>query len=170
MKKSIFLLLTFFLFSCSGYRPSAYYIDKVVGKNIYATVETIAEEPQNSFLIEDALKEALKTRLNVNFSNRQNSDSEIRLSLKNLEFKPLQYNENGYVILYRTEIELQAKHTYKREEETLSHIYTLRGFYEFPVRPNVSISMAIRFDAIKFSALKAIDMLVPKLAQRGSTL
>jgi hypothetical protein len=170
LKNSFLLLSLFFLFSCSGYSPSAYYIDKVVGKNIYATVETIAEEPQNSFLIEDALKEALKTRLNVSFSNRQYSDSEIRLSLKDLQFKPLQYDENGYVVLYRTEIELQAKHTYKIEEETVSHIYKLRGFYEFPVRPNVSISMAIRFDAIKFSALKAIDILIPKLAQRGSEI
>jgi hypothetical protein len=174
LKKILFSFFLLFLFSCSGYRPSATYVEKVVGQNIYATVDTIVEEPQNSFLLEDALKEALKTRLNVSFENRLNSDSQIKISLRDLKFRPLQYNENGYIILYRTEIVLEARHTYMRlideEEKEISQIYTLKGFYEFPVKPNVSISMAIKFDAIKFAALKAIDVLIPKLAQQGAKI
>jgi hypothetical protein len=162
-----FILLIPFLFACSGYKPSSQYVHEVVGENIYASVKTIIEEPENSFLIEDALKEALQTRLDVRFSSRENADSELYLTLKSLEFRPLQY-EDGYVILYRTEVVLKARHIYKIHGISRTSFYTLNGFYEFPVRPNVSISMAIKFDAIKSASLKAIDTLIPKLSHKGS--
>jgi len=69
MKKIPIFLITssIIIFLGCGYKPSAYYVDKVLGKRIYATVKTVIQEPENSLLIEDALKEALKTRLNVDF-------------------------------------------------------------------------------------------------------
>jgi hypothetical protein len=167
MFKSLGLIILISLFGGCGYKPSSYYVKEVVGSKIYASVKILIEEPENSVLIEDALKEALKTRLNVSFAKEQNSDSEIEVSLKNLYFRPLQ-SKDGYVVLYRTEITLKAKHIYMVGSLQKVSYYDLEGFYEFPVRSNASISVAIKFDAIKFAALKALDTLIPKLALKGS--
>jgi len=162
----IFILL--FLGGC-GYKPSSYYTKGILGERVYASVSTFIEEPENSILVEDALKEALKTRLNVSFTNRGDADSEIDLYLKSLKFRALQKDENSYVILYRAEIVLEAKHKYLKDGISKVSYYNLKGFYEFPVRASASISVALRFDAIKFAALKALDTLIPKLALKGFT-
>jgi len=169
MKKisSLSLILSLFIVGC-GYKPSAHYVKEVLGERVYATVSTVIEEPENSILLEDALKEALKVRLNVSFSSRKDADSEIELSLKGLNFRPLQHDEFGYVVLYRTEITLKAKHIYQKDGVSRVAYYDLEGFYEFPVQSNASVSVAIKFDAIKFAALKALDTLIPKLALKGN--
>jgi len=168
MRIILLFSLTFFI-GC-GYKPSANYVKEVLGERVYATVKTLIEDPENSILLEDALKEALKVRLNVSFTSRQNADSEIELSLKKLEFRPLQHDEFGYVILYRTEIVLKAKHIYFKDGVSRVSYYDLEGFYEFPVKSNASVSVALKFDATKFSALKALDTLIPKLALKGSRI
>ena len=151
-----------------GYKPSSHYTRQILGKRVYATVSVFIEEPENSTIIEDALKEALKTRLNVSFSDKHNASSTINLSLKTLKFRPLQTDENGYVSIYRAEIVLRAKHTYSKNGAPKTSYYNLEGFYEFPVKPSASISLMQKFDAIKFSALKALDSLIPKLALKGA--
>ena len=166
--KIILIFLTLFLLSGCGYKPSAHYVKEVLGERVYATVTTVIEEPENSILLEDALKEALKVRLNVSFSSRKDADSELEISLKELNFRPLQHDEFGYVVLYRTEITLKAKHIYKKDGIPRVAYYNLEGFYEFSVQSNASVSVAIKFDAIKFAALKALDTLIPKLALKGN--
>jgi hypothetical protein len=171
MKKIPIFLITssIIIFLGCGYKPSAYYVDKVLGKRIYATVKTVIQEPENSLLIEDALKEALKTRLNVDFVSKKNAESELEISLKKLKFRPLQHDEYGYVILYRVEITLKAKHKYYKNGVPKISFYNLEGFYEFPIssQKSSSISLSLKFDAIKYSALKALDTLIPKLALKG---
>jgi hypothetical protein len=166
----ILALILLLLFGGCGYKPSSEYSNEVLGDRVYASVVTFIEEPENSILVEDALKEALQTRLNVSFVNRRDiADSEIELSLKSLRFRPLQTDESGYVILYRAEIVLGARHKYFSNGVARTSYYTLNGFYEFPIRPSGSISLALKFDAIKFSALKAVDNLIPKLALKGNS-
>ena len=104
----IFITIIFIIFNSCGYKPSSHYTDEVIGKKIYASVSTLIEEPEISILIEDALKDALRVRLNVSFSDKEKSDSTLQLSLKKLEFKPLQ-TDGGYTVLYRTELILKAR-------------------------------------------------------------
>ena len=169
MRIAIFPLLLLLGVGGCGYKPSSHYAKKVLGNRVYASVSVFIEEPENSTIVEDALKEALKTRLNVSFTNRNIADSEINLSLKSLKFKPLQIDENGYVAIYRAEIVLRARHTYLDRGVPKTSYYTLEGFYEFPVKPSASLSLVQKFDAIKYSALKALDGLIPKLALSGNS-
>jgi len=168
MKTVLVASAILFLFNGCGYKPSSHYVKEVLGERVYATVRTVIEEPENSILLEDALKEALKVRLNVSFTDKRSADSEIELSLKELNFRPLQHDELGYAVLYRTEITLKAKHIYKKDGITRVAYYDLEGFYEFPVQSNASVSVTLKYNATKFAALKALDTLIPKLALKGS--
>ncbi len=164
---AIFLASSLFLLMGCGYKPSSYYTEEVLGSKIYASVLTSIEEPETSILIEDALKDALRVRLNVSFSNKNDADSFLQLSIKRLEFKPLQ-TDGGYTVLYRSELILKAQFTFIKNGVKEIINYDLEGFYEFPVRSNASLSVALKLEAVKISALKALDTLIPKLALRGS--
>jgi len=169
MIKALLLTLILLLSSC-GYQPTSSYVKRVIGEKIYISVSIFVEEPENAVLIQDTLKEALKTKLKVSFADsRESADSELDIVIKDLKFKPLQYDDNGYVVMYRNEITLKTKLKYSdRDGIPKIRYYDLDGFYDFPVESSTSISEAIRFDAIKFSSQKALDTLIPKLAYKGS--
>jgi hypothetical protein len=156
----IFINIIIFFNSC-GYQPTANFAKKELGEQIYTKVEIYLPEAENTVLIKDALQEALKSRLNVNFTDKKSSDSELYVRIKELKFQPLEFDENGYVIFYRTELILKVRHV---KNNNLINTYELLGRYDFKMGENVSISDSIIFDAIKFSAQKAVDNLVPKLA------
>jgi hypothetical protein len=169
MKKAFLTLSLLLLIGC-GYQPTNSYVKRVIGERIYISVSIFVEEPENAVLILDTLKEALKTKLKVSFTDsRESADSELDIVIKDLRFKPLQYNDKGYVVMYRNEITLKTKLKYRdRNGVEKIRYYDLDGFYDFPVSESTSISEAIRFDAIKFSSQKALDTLIPKLAYKGS--
>jgi len=170
--KNLFLFITLFsifLLQSCGYQPTTTFAKQELGERVFTSVEIYLEEAENTVLIKDALREALKSRLNVTLSDRDSSDSELYISIRGLNFKPLEYDINGYVILYRTELNLGVRHLkydeqYKRKRVSY---YNLTGYYDFKIEPNVSISDTVMFDAIKFSAQKAIDSLIPKLALKN---
>ena len=81
-----------------------------------------------------------------------------------MSFVPLQYDINGYVILYRAKITLKITKTDKES----SKVYTANGTYDFAIEPNAVVSDQARFEAINFGAQKAIDSFVAQVASSGS--
>ncbi|HIP55206.1 MAG TPA: hypothetical protein EYH11_07010, partial [Sulfurimonas autotrophica] len=57
-----------------------------------------------------------------------------------------------------------------RESKSSKKNYTARGSYDFSVVPNAVITDQERFDAIKFSAIKAIASFAAQISAEGSRL
>jgi hypothetical protein len=99
----------------------------------------------------------------MHISNRKDANSTLKLSLGGLSFSAMQYNSDGYIVMYRTRLSLNAQHI----KAGVSNNYSAVGTYDFNVPPNAIISDAERFSAIANSASKAVDILVAKMAVKG---
>ena len=160
----LFLLILVFFSGC-GYKPTYIYTKKVLGDDIYVDVDISLKDPQNSVLITDAINEAVISKFRSNLTrDKKSASSKLYLSLSSVSFKPIQYDENGYVIAYKTYVTLKTKYIdrYKR-----SKTLTTSGTYDFNIEANSIISDNKRFEAIKFAALKAIDELISKISIKG---
>jgi len=157
LKVSLLILL---LSGCT-YRPVAHYARSITGQSVYISTQTFKQDPENSVLIRDALSEALQIRMGVRPVKEKDAHSSLRLELDRLTFVPLQYDENGYVVFYRTNIFINVKASLEIEP------FQVIGHFDFPVEPNAIITDALRFEAIEKASLKAVDSLISKLAVRG---
>jgi hypothetical protein len=168
MKKA---LLAFFIFHLPflmlmtgcGYKPSSEYARAVVGEKVSAQVLISMEDPENTVIIRDAVETAIITRFKSSLTDRAASDTHLDVTLRNVTFTPLMYDANGYVIAYRTSVELQIFRITKK----LSRQYTARGIYDFVIEPNAIISDQARFEAIRYSAEKALDSFVVGISAEG---
>jgi len=88
----------------------------------------------------------------------------LNFSLNPPSYSAIQYNTDGYVISYRATIILHVT----RESKNIKKNYTAKGTYDFSVVPNAVITDQERFDAIKFSAIKAISSFVAQISAEGS--
>lgn len=160
------LLLLFFLLELSGcgYKPSAKYAREVLGKNISTSVEISLQDPENSVIIKDAVDEAIVNVFHASLSERAASETHLTISTTEPVYIPLQYNDNGFVISYRATINLMIL----RESKSLKKRYNSIGNYDFSVVPNAVLTDQERFDAIKFSSIKAISAFVSKVSAEGS--
>ena len=164
MKRVWFLvLLVLFVASC-GYKPTNIYTKKVLGDSIYVDVAISRVDPQNTVLITDAVNQAVITKFKSKLVNKQKATTKMYISLKTVSFKPIQYDNNGYVIAYKTWVSLNTKYIDKSAKQ---RVVNSSGDYDFSIEANSVISDNKRFDAIKFAALKAIDELVSKISVRG---
>lgn len=167
MRLGWFLLLFIFVFNGCGYKPTYLYTKKVLGDNIYVDVDISLKDPQNSVLITDAINDVVISKFRSNLvTDPKIASSKLYISLKNVKFKPIQYDENGYVIAYKTYVTLKTKYTDKKGN---NKTITTSGNYDFSIEANSVISDNKRFEAIKFAALKAIDELISKISIKGSS-
>ena len=165
MKKSWFIVIFIFLFTSCGYKPTNLYTKKVLGDNIYVKVSISKVDPQNSVLITDALNQAVITKFRSNLVlDPKLASSKLYVSLASVSFKPIQYDSKGYVIAYKTIVNLKTRYIDKNKK---SKTISSSGDYDFSIEANSVISDNKRFDAIKFAALKAIDELISKISVVG---
>ncbi|MEA1982585.1 MAG: hypothetical protein U9N39_03480 [Campylobacterota bacterium] len=162
------LLLTVFLLSLSncGYKPSAKYVREVLGKKISTSVVVSMEDPQNSVIIKDAVDQAVVDIFHASISDRKYADTHLDISTSEPIYVPLQYNDNGFVISYRATINMKIT----RISKTMKKNYTSLGNYDFSVVPNAVFTDQERFDAIKFSSIKAISSFVAQVSAEGSRI
>jgi len=114
-------------------------------------------------LLKDALNKALYSRIKTIVTNKDKASSTIKVSYQSIDFKPLQYNKNGYVVYYQALISLKFQFIKKdRFEEK-----TIIGRYEFPIRPSAIISTSLRFEAIKRGSMRALDEFIAYLLTKG---
>ena len=146
-----------------GYKPSAKFARGIVGEKISTTVIISSEDPENTVLVKDAVDKAILTVFHASLSDKEHADTNLVLSIGTPAYSPIEYNDNGFIISYRATIGLSIM----RETKDIKKKYTARGTYDFSVVPNAVLTDQERFDAIKFSSLKAITSFIAQVSAEG---
>ena len=163
VKLTFFLLIVLELTSC-GYKPSAKYSREVVGEKISTSVVISAQDPENTVVIKDAVDSAIIEVFHASLVARKYAHTHLKFSITEPRYTPIQYNSDGYVISYRATINLGIIRTTKLKVKK----YKAAGTYDFTVLPNAVLTDKERFDAIKFSSIKAIASFVAQISAEGS--
>jgi hypothetical protein len=169
MKKTLlirFLLisgLSLLLLGC-GYKPSSKYSREVVGEKISTSVVISAQDPENTVIIKDAVDEAIIEIFHASLTSKHYSDTHLTISISPPRYSPIQYNADGYIIGYRATITLGIQ----RQTGDINKNYKTSGTYDFSIAPNAVVTDQERFDAIKFSSIKAIASFVATVSAEGS--
>ena len=164
MKKLFLALSLALVFAGCGYKPSSYYSKKAIGDKVYAKVEMLRSDPENTVVIKDAINEAVITKLKSKLVPEAEANTKLFIKVASVSFSAVQYDANGYVVLYRANVTMQ---TAVVTASGTKHFST-SGSYDFPIEPNTTISDSKRFDAIKNGGVKAIDMLISQISVLGA--
>jgi len=163
MKFILSLSLIVLLTAC-GYKPSAKYARAVTGDSISTKVVISAEDPENTVLIKDAVDSAIIQIFHASLKSQSEAKTHLTISLSEPSYAPIQYNSVGYVIAFRATTTL----TIVRKSQESSKNYTARGSYDFSVVANSILTDKERFDAIKYSSIKAITSFVAQVSAEGA--
>jgi len=163
MKYWFVFIIVILLTSC-GYKPTSIYTKNLLGDKIYVDVAISLNDPANSVLITDSINEAVISKFRSSLVSKYEADSKMFVNLRSINFTPIQYDDDGYVIAYKSIVSLQIRYIdrFKKEKTILSS-----GDYDFSIEANSIISDNKRFEAIKFAALKAIDQFISKISVKG---
>lgn len=164
MKKLFALFCLALIVSGCGYKPSVYYSKKAIGEKVYAKVTMLRSDPENTVLIKDAINEAIVTKLQSKLSSEGEADTKLLVEVASVGLSAIQYDQNGYVVLYRMSVTLNTSVVSKNGTKSFS----TTGSYDFPIEPNTTVSDSKRFEAIKNSGIKAIDMLISQISILGA--
>lgn len=159
------LVLALLLLSGCGYKPSSKFSRQVVGTKISTNVIISAVDPENTVIIKDAVDAAIIEVVHASLTSKENSQTHLDLRLGNPSYRPIQYDSNGFVIAYRTTIQLNIYRTTKGEKTKNYRVY---GTYDFSITPNAVITDKQRFDAINYSSQKAIKSFMAKISAEGA--
>jgi hypothetical protein len=113
--------------------------------------------------LKDALNEAIYTLFNANISYK-NPNTTINLSVISSSLEPLDYDENGYPILYRSSVNLKANIIDKNNKK---RTYTVKGFYDFSISANSVINDQIKLNAFKKASINALNKLIALITKDG---
>lgn len=157
-------MLALFLLSGCGYKPSVTYTREVLGEKIYAQVAISRRDPKNSVLIGDALNDAVISRFGARLSDKENADTSLYITIGSIGFTPILYDDKGYVISYKASVSLNTLYIKSTGEK--SNFSTV-GEFDFPIEANSVISDSKRFEAIRLSAIDALNEVVSKISLQG---
>jgi hypothetical protein len=156
-------LLALLVTGC-GYRPTAHLARDVLGDNVYIYVAMSRVDPQNTVLIKDAIASALVDRFGSEIVPENLAHTKLYIQLQSVEFNPLVYDANGYVISYRTVARLKIDYHLKGGN---NGTITTSGDYDFPIAADSIISDTKRFEAIQYASVDAIDEFTALVAVQG---
>ncbi len=157
----VFLLL---LMSGCGYKPSSKYARTVVGEKVSTSITISAQDPENTVLIKDAVDLAIIKVFRASLTDKAYSDTHLNFSISPPTYTAVQYDSDGFIVAYRATIVLSIL----RESKDTKKSYSATGTYDFSVVPNAVITDQERFDAIKYSAIKAISSFIAQVSAEGS--
>jgi hypothetical protein len=152
------------LFSSCGYKPSAKYARIVVGEKVSTSVIISMQDPENTVIIKDALDSAIHKVFHASLRPRNSADTHLAIEMTNIEYQPVQYNNEGFVVAYRAYIKLKIERTSQDKKE----LYVTKGTYDFTIDANSIVSNQQRFDAIENSSIKAINSFIAKVSAQGA--
>lgn len=155
-----------FLMTGCGYSPASHYAKNVVGESVSTEVVISMEDPQNTVIIKDAVDTAIITKFRTALVAKNSSQTHLKFRIASVGFFPLRYDTNGYIITYRTRVSMNVERVSKASK---GH-YAVSGAYDFDIEPNAIISDQSRFEAIRQSSQKAIDVFIAQVAAQGSNL
>lgn len=162
--KIVLTLVIAFSFLACGYKPSAQFAREVMGDKISTSVVISAADPENTVIIKDAVDTAILEQFHASLSTREHSDTHLKLSISDPIYTPNVYDKDGYVIGYKMKLYLSITRYYNGKSKN----YKTKGVYDFAVTPNAVLTDQERFDAIKFSAAKAIDAFLAQVSAEGT--
>ena len=162
MKKLIFIFTLFFI-GC-GYKPSTYYTSPLLGDKIYTEVSIDIKNPTDAIFLKDAVNQAVYSVFNAKLVTKNEADSIMKFSVNSVSLSPIDYDKNGYPILYRASASVSAN--IKMENNTTKS-YKGSGSYDFSIVSNSVLSDDLRHNAIKQAFIKALQMIEFKIAQGG---
>jgi hypothetical protein len=151
------------LFGGCGYQSASHYAKKVVGESVSTEVVISMEDPQNTVIIKDAVDSAVITKFRSSLESKNSAKTHLKISISGVSFRPLRYDNNGYVVTYRTAVSMRIL----RSGEEKSGTYAVRGVHDFEIEPNAIISDQSRFEAIRLGAQKGIDAFIAQVAAQG---
>ncbi len=166
MSKILGTFLLIFLISGCGYMPASKQARKVVGEKLFVEVTVPLEDPENAVILKDAMQKAVVTRFHSSLVSENEAKTTLMIVMNSIAFRPLQYNENGYIIVYRAAIIIGVT----RESEGKKKAYTSLGNYDFTIEPNAVITDTQRFEAISKASLKALDSFIAQVGAEGTRL
>lgn len=156
---SVFLSL-FFLVGC-GYKPSSYYLKQEIGKKVFVNLDINIDNASNSVLIKDAMNEMLVSRFGSKLVyTKDEADTVLNLALGSVSLSQIQYDQQGYVKVYRTTVSINAN--YKTDGK--KRVLTLSDYYDFSVDEEAVISDSKKEEAVKIAARKALEKILSKIA------
>lgn len=159
------LLVLSFLVGC-GYMPASKQARKVVGDKIFVEVTVSLEDPENAVLIKDAARKAVLTRFHSSLVPEERAETTLWVTLTGVSFSPLQYDANGYVIVYRANVGIGVTRQRGKDVEE----YNAVGSYDFAIEANAIITDTQRYEAIRSASLKALDSFIAQVGAEGSRL
>lgn len=160
----VVLVLAVAFFGGCGYTPSSKFARNVVGQKVSTQVIISSTDPQNTVLIKDAVDSAIIKSFQSSLTDQADADTHLVISLQGVGYSPIQYDNNGYVIGYRMTTSLGITMT----SNGITKSYSVSGTYDFSIEANAIISDQTRFEAIKYSAAKAISSFVAQVAAQGA--
>jgi hypothetical protein len=160
-KHSIFVFLFSLLLLGCGYKPSSWYASQAIQGKVFVDIKINIIDPRNAVLIKDAMNEIVVNKFGSKLTtNKKLANTVVNLELGKVSLSQIQYDNSGYVRLYR--IKVPVKVDYKNSKK--SGKFSLFGDYDFSIGDDTVISDAKRFEAIKQAATNAMDEIVSKLA------
>ena len=160
----ITLLLFILTLSSCGYKPSSKYARDVLGNSISTSLTVSLEDPANSVIVKDAVDRAIIEVFHASLMDKRHAKTHLEIAISTPSYTPLQYDSQGFIISYRATITLSIK----RISQFVQKNYTSTGTYDFSIEPNAVLTDQQRFDAIKFSSIKAIGAFVAQVSAEGS--
>ncbi len=159
------LVLLLLLTGC-GYLPASKQARKAVGERLFVEVTVSLQDPENAVIIKDAARKAVVTRFHSSLVPQAEAKTTLWVELAGISFTPLQYDENGYIIIYRANTSIRVT----RRSGGSKKVYKAQGTFDFGIEPNAVITDTQRFDAISQASLKALDSFVAQVGAEGSRL
>jgi len=162
--KIISFVLVLLLFSACGYVPSAKYSREIMGESISTSVKISMVDPENTVIIKDAIDSAIIEVFHASLTTKALAKTHLVLTLSNPRYEAVQYDKEGFVVAYRAYINLDIL----RDSDGDKDQYETKGTYDFSIAPNAVITDKQRFDAIRYSSIKAIKSFVSQVSADGS--
>lgn len=164
MKKLLGFVLLALLFAGCGYKPASYYSKKAIGDKVFVKVSMLRSDPENTVFGKDAINEAVMIKFKSKLVSEEEATTKLFIKLDSVGFAPIQYDKNGYVVLYRATVTINTNVVSQKHTKTI----VTTGSYDFPIEPNTTVSDSKRFEAIKNGGAKAIDALTSQISILGA--
>jgi len=148
--------------SC-GYRATTYYTQKLVGKSVYTDININIVNPETTVALKDSLNEIVLNKFNSNLVPKSKADTQMIASLGSVRLSVLQYDDIGYVSMYRANVSVSLKII----NQDITKSFSGSGYYDFAVSDGAISSKTQKLEAIKGASKSALDSIVSKIVYAG---
>jgi len=146
-----------------GYKPTIYYTDKFIKKKVFADVDINIKNPEASVVLKDSLNEIVLNKFNATLVPKDQADTLLVASLSSISMSVLQYDELGFVSMYRVSTNIKLKIINQKDTKSFSNT----GYYDFVVLDGAISSQSQKLEAIKNASKIALDNIVADIVYAG---